>query len=132
MIGRSYKHSRSNTQSRSDQYVEMFFCKKSFFVRIDPPNQQTQSIKIMKQILSLAMMSCLLISSSLPLLADKTINDIDRQKMQTDAALMLKTDEGCKIMCEEVMKNKKSKKMCMEMMMNDPECSKMMGKMKKY
>ena len=85
----------------------------------------------MKQLLSLALMSCLLVSSTLPVLADKTINDNDRQKMRTEASSMLKTDEGCKIMCEEVMKNEESKKMCLEMMMNDPECVKMLSKMKK-
>lgn len=85
----------------------------------------------MKQLLSLALMSCLFVSITLPVLADKTINDNDRQKMRTEAVNMLKTDEGCKIMCEEVMKNEKSKKMCLEMMMNDPECEKMLSKMKK-
>ena len=40
----------------------------------------------------------------------------------------IKTDEGCKAMCDAMMKEKKAKMMMCEMMMKDPECMKMMKK----
>ena len=64
---------------------------------------------------------------TLPVYADKTINDNDRlNALRTKVSEVMKTDDGCKMMCDEMMKNPKSKKMMCESVMNDSECMKMM------
>lgn len=81
----------------------------------------------MKKLLMLTAMGCAFAAQTLPALADAT--GPQKQAMaetQKSVHELLKSDEGCKVMCEEMMGNAKSKKMMCEMMAKDPEAMKMM------
>lgn len=76
---------------------------------------------------SLVCLSIIGLLAIVPVHADKTVEANDRMKAeQTQVAEIMKTDEGCKMMCEEMMKTPKGKKMMRETVMNDPESMKMM------
>ncbi len=81
----------------------------------------------MKNKLSILIVGSLMALASIPAHADKTIADNDRLMAQrAQVAEIVKTDDGCKMMCDEMMKNPKSKKMMCDMVMKDSECMKMM------
>ena len=74
-------------------------------------------------------MSCVFAMPTMTAFADATSaqkEQIERASKEVSEAI--KTDEGCKAMCEAMMKDKKAKKMMREMVMKDPECMKMMKK----
>jgi hypothetical protein len=80
----------------------------------------------MKKLLMMTVMSCALAAQTIPAFADAT----EAQKQQIESARKevrsaLKTEEGCKAMCEEMMKDGKAKKMMCEMIAKDPEAMKM-------
>ena len=80
----------------------------------------------MKKLLMLTAMSCAFAAQTLPAFADATTaqkRQIEQARQEVREAV--KTDEGCKAMCEEMMKNAKSKKMMCEMITKDPEAMKM-------
>jgi len=81
----------------------------------------------MKNLVISAFATCIVMGQTLPALADMTSaqrQQIERARSEVREAI--KTDEGCKAMCEEILSHKKSKKMLCEMMKNDPEAMKMM------
>ena len=83
----------------------------------------------MKKLLMMTALSWALAAQTMPAFADAT----NAQKEQIARATKevheaVKTDEGCKAMCEAMMKDKKAKAMMCEMMMKDPEAMKMMKK----
>jgi hypothetical protein len=90
--------------------------------------RQNQTIheNTMKKLLMLTAMSCAFAAQTLPALADAT--GAQKQAIEETAKSVretLKSEEGCKAMCAEMMHNEKSKKMMCEMMAKDPECVKM-------
>ena len=83
----------------------------------------------MKKLLMMTAMSCVFAAQTIPAFADAT----NAQKEQIVRATKevheaVKTEEGCKAMCEALMKDKKAKAMMCDMMMKDPEAMKMMKK----
>jgi hypothetical protein len=81
----------------------------------------------MKKLLIMTVMSCAIAAQTLPAFADATSAQKEQiQQARTAVSEAVKTDEGCKVMCEEMMKHEKSKKMMCEMVAKDPECMKMM------
>ena len=83
----------------------------------------------MKKLLIMTAMSCVFAMPTMTAFADATSaqkEQIERASKEVSEAI--KTDEGCKAMCEAMMKDKKAKKMMREMVMKDPECMKMMKK----
>jgi len=81
----------------------------------------------MKKLLLLTVMTCAFAAPTMPAFADAT----SAQKAQIERAHKefveaLKTDDGCKAMCEAMMKDKKAKMMMCGLMMKDPECMKAM------
>lgn len=80
----------------------------------------------MKKLLMMTALSCAFAAQTLPAFADATgaqKQQIELARKEFDEAV--KTDEGCKAMCDAMMKHEKSKKMMCEMMAKDPECVKM-------
>jgi hypothetical protein len=82
----------------------------------------------MKKLLMITAMGCAFAAQTLPAFADAT----GPQKQQIEQAQLavreaMGTEEGCTAMCQEVMKNDKSKKMMCEMMAKDPDAMKMMN-----
>lgn len=62
-----------------------------------------------------------------PAFADATSAHKEQiEHARREVSEVLKTPEGCKAMCEEMMGNKHAKKMMCEMMAKDPEAMKMM------
>jgi hypothetical protein len=89
-------------------------------------NQKQTNQDTMKKLLMLTAMACAFAAQTIPALADAT--GAQKQAIveaQKSIREVLKTDEGCKAMCEEMMGNAKSKKMMCEMIAKDPECLKM-------
>lgn len=81
----------------------------------------------MKKLLMMTAVSCAFAAQSLPAFADAPAaqrQQIEQARKQVREAV--KTADGCKAMCEEMMKHKNSKKMMCEMMAKDPEAMKMM------
>lgn len=81
----------------------------------------------MKKLLMMTVMGCALAAPTLPAFADAT--SAQRQQIEqarTAVREAVKTEDGCKAMCEEMMKNAKAKKMMCEMMAKDPDAMKMM------
>lgn len=79
----------------------------------------------MKTLLTFTALTCLFAAQTLPALADASA--AQKQIEQTRAAVRetLKTEAGCSAMCQEMMNNKKSKKMMVEMIKADPAAMKM-------
>lgn len=74
----------------------------------------------------MTVMSCALAAQSIPAFADAS----SAQKEQVERAHkmvseMVKTDDGCRAMCEAMISNRKSKKMMCEMLAKDSEAVKM-------
>jgi hypothetical protein len=67
------------------------------------------------------------VAQTLPVFADATGAQKQQAIEETAKSVResLKTEEGCKAMCAEMMHNEKSKKMMCEMIAKDPECMKM-------
>ncbi len=81
----------------------------------------------MKKLLMLTAVTCAFAAQTIPAFADATTAQKGQiARARTEVREAVKTDEGCKAMCEEMMKDKKSKMMMCEMMMKDPEAMKMM------
>jgi len=81
----------------------------------------------MKKLLMMTALSCAFAAQTLPAFADATTaQKAQIEKARTEVATAVKTDEGCKAMCEEMMKHKSSKRMMCAMMGKDPEAMKMM------
>lgn len=83
----------------------------------------------MKKLLMMTALTCAFAAQTMPAFADATSaqkEQIERAHKELQEAL--KTDEGCKAMCDAMMKDKKAKMMMCEMVMKDPECMKMMKK----
>lgn len=83
----------------------------------------------MKKLLLLTVVSCFFAAQSVPVLADATTaqkEQIARAREQVRQAI--KTDEGCRAICEEIMRSKKARKVMADMMKSDPETMKMMKK----
>lgn len=81
----------------------------------------------MKKLLLLTAMTCAFAAPTMPAFADAT----SAQKAQIERAHKefqeaIKTNEGCKAMCEAMMKDRKAKGMMCDLMMKDPECMKIM------
>ena len=80
-----------------------------------------------KLLLMTVVLSCAFAAQTLPALAGPTNAQIEQvERARKEVAEAVKTDEGCKAMCEEMMKHKTSKKMMCEMMAKDPEAMKML------
>lgn len=81
----------------------------------------------MKKLLMLAVLSCAFAAQSVTVFADATTAQKEQiEQARKEVATAVKTEEGCKAMCEEIMKHKSSKKMMCEMMAKDPEAMKML------
>ena len=83
----------------------------------------------MKKLLIITALTCAFAAQTMPAFADATgaqKEQIERAHKEVQEAL--KTDEGCKAMCDAMMKEKKAKMMMCEMMMKDPDCMKVMKK----
>ena len=81
----------------------------------------------MKKLLMMTALSCAFAAQSLPAFADATTaQKAQIEQARTAVGEAVKTEEGCKAMCEEMMKHKSAKKMMCEMIAKDPECMKMM------
>ena len=92
-------------------------------------NQNKTKPNPMKKLLMMTAMSCVFAMPTMTAFADATTaqkEQIERTAKEVSEAV--KTDEGCKAMCDAMMKEKKAKMMMCEMMMKDPECMKMMKK----
>ena len=80
----------------------------------------------MKKLLMMTVMSCALAAQTIPAFADATTAQKDQiERARKEVREAVKTEDGCKAMCEEMMKNSKSKKMMCEMIAKDPEAMKM-------
>ena len=65
----------------------------------------------------------------MPVFADATSAQKEQiERAQKEIHEAVKTDQGCKAMCEAMMKEKKAKMMMCEMMMKDPDCMKVLKK----
>ncbi len=81
----------------------------------------------MKKLLMLTALSCAFAAQSVTAFADATSAQKEQiERARKEVVDAVKTEEGCKAMCEEMMKHKSSKKMMCEMMAKDPEAMKMM------
>ena len=81
----------------------------------------------MKKLLMMTALTCAFAAQTLPTFADATTAQKEQiERARTEVVEAVKTEEGCKAMCEEMMKHKSSKKMMCEMMAKDPEAMKMM------
>ena len=83
----------------------------------------------MKKLLMMTALTCAFAAQTMPAFADATgaqKEQIERANKEVQEAL--KTEEGCKAMCDAMMKDKKAKMMMCEMMMKDPDCVMMMKK----
>ena len=81
----------------------------------------------MKKLLMITAMGCAFAAQSVTVFADATNAQKEQiEKARKEIVEAVKTDEGCKAMCEEMMKHKSAKKMMCEMMAKDPEAMKMM------
>jgi hypothetical protein len=80
----------------------------------------------MKRLLMLTVTSCAIAAQTITAFGDAT----EAEKEQIELALnhvrkAVNVDGGCKAMCEELMKNEKTKKILCEMISKDPEARKM-------
>ena len=81
----------------------------------------------MKKFLLLTTLGCLLVAQTTSSFADSTSAQKEQiERARTTVREVIKTEAGCKAMCEEMMANKKAKKTMCEMMKCDPESMKMM------
>ena len=81
----------------------------------------------MKKLLMMTALSCAFAAQTLPAFADATAAQKQQiEQTRKDVGEAVKTEEGCKAMCEEMMKHAKAKKMMCEMMSKDSECMKML------
>ena len=81
----------------------------------------------MKKLLMMTALTCAFAAQTLPAFADATTAQKEQiEKARNEVVEAVKTEEGCKAMCEEMMKHKSSKKMMCEMMAKDPEAMKML------
>lgn len=86
-------------------------------------NNQTKTM--LKKLLLLTAVSCVFAVQTTTAFADMSSAQrqiIDAQKIVRE---VLKTEEGCKAMCDEILANKKAKKMLCEAMKKDPAAVKM-------
>ena len=75
----------------------------------------------------MTVMSCAFAAQTIPAFAGPTEaqkQQIERSRKEVREAV--KSEEGCKAMCEEMTKNGRTKKMMCEMICKDPEAMKMM------
>jgi len=83
----------------------------------------------MKKLLMMTAMSCVFAMPTMTAFADATNAQKERiERASKEVSEVIKTAEGCKAMCEAMMKDKKAKMMMCDMVMKDPECQKMMKK----
>lgn len=83
----------------------------------------------MKKLLMMTALTCAFAAQTMPAFADASPEQkAQLERAQKEVQEAVKTDEGCKAMCETMMKEKKTKMMMCEMMKKDPECMKMMMK----
>jgi len=83
----------------------------------------------MKKLLMMTAMSCVFAMPTMTAFADATTEQKEQiERTSKEVSEVIKTDEGCKAMCETMMKDKKAKKMMCDMVMKDPDCMKMMKK----
>jgi hypothetical protein len=80
----------------------------------------------MKKLLMITLTSCVIAAQTITAFGDAT----EAEKEQIELARnhvrkAVNVDEGCKAMCEELMKNDKTKKIICEMISKDPEARKM-------
>ncbi len=81
----------------------------------------------MKKLLLLTLTSCVLAAQTIPVLADATEAEREQIELSRKAVrASVKVDEGCKAMCEEIMKDDKAKKMICEMLSKDPEARRLL------
>ena len=89
------------------------------------PNRQNT----MKKLLMMTALTCAFAAQTMPAFADATSAQKEQiARAQKEVQEAVKTDEGCKAMCEAMMKEKKAKMMMCEMMMKDPDCMKVLKK----
>ncbi|MEO8352393.1 MAG: hypothetical protein ABI680_11725 [Chthoniobacteraceae bacterium] len=80
----------------------------------------------MKKLLMITAVIGAFAAQSMTAFADATSAQKEQiEKARHEVVEAVKTEEGCKAMCEEMMKHKSSKKMMCEMMAKDPEAMKM-------
>ena len=71
----------------------------------------------MKKLLMMTALSCAFAVQTIPAFADATAAQKEQiENSRKSVGETLKTDDGCKAMCEEMMKHEKAKKMMCEMM----------------
>jgi hypothetical protein len=76
----------------------------------------------MKKLLLITLTSCLLAAQTIPAFADAT--EAEKEQIETARKHVresVKVDEGCRVICEEVLKSDKAKKLMCEMISKDPE-----------
>lgn len=70
---------------------------------------------------------CILAAQTIPAFADATEADREQiELMRKGVRESVKVDEGCKAMCEEIMRDDKAKKKMCEMLAKDPEARKLL------
>ena len=80
----------------------------------------------MKKLLMMTALSCAFAAQTIPVFADATTAQKEQiEQARKSVAEAVKTEDGCKAMCEEMMKSKSSKEMMCKMIAKDPECMKM-------
>ena len=83
----------------------------------------------MKRLLMMTALTCAFAAQTIPAFADATHAQKEQiERARKEVVEAVKTEEGCKVMCGEMMKHKNFKKMMCEMMAKDPEAMKMMMK----
>ena len=83
----------------------------------------------MKKLLMMTALTCAFAAQTMSAFADMSPAQKEQLvRAQKEVHEAVKTDEGCKAMCDAMMKEKKAKMMMCGMMMKDPDCMKMMKK----
>ena len=83
----------------------------------------------MKKLLMMTALTCAFAAQTMPAFADATPAQKEQiERAQKEIVEAMKSDEGCKAMCEAMMKDKKAKAMMCEMIAKDPEAMKMLKK----
>jgi hypothetical protein len=90
-------------------------------VRPETPKKHT-----MKKLLLITLTSCAFAAQTIPAFADAT--EAEREQIElarTEMRKAVAVEEGCKTLCEEILKNEKAKKLMCEMLSKDPEAVKL-------
>lgn len=81
----------------------------------------------MKTLLMLTAVGCFFAAQTMPAFADASAAQTQRiEQARMAFREAVKSKEGCSAMCQEMMNNKKSKKMMVMMIKSDPEAMKML------